>query len=131
VHKPSFDGLLLKAIDEGLASLGNSPKRVVYFYLEKRFDIKKREIPYKTEEFVEALEKIFGLGAKFLEILIIKRLYETVGEIFEWDEEQTDLTFTEYIAAARRSYLKKKQWQIQYVSKDLEEQRIVAYKKTH
>jgi len=129
VHKPSFDSLLLKAIDEGLASLGNSPKRVVYFYLEKRFDIRKREIPYKTEEFVEALEKIFGLGAKFLEILIIKRVYEKVGEIFEWNEEKTDLTFTEYVAAARRSYFKKKQWQIQYVSKELEEERALIQRK--
>ena len=129
--KKSFERLLLKAIDEGLFSLGDSPKRVVYFYIEKKFNIKKRDIPYKVEEFVDALEKIFGLGAKFLEILIIRRLYEKVGQIFEWNERHTDLTFTEYVAAARRSYLKKKVWQVQYVSKELEEQRIVAYNKTH
>ena len=49
--KDSFERILLKAIDEGLSSLGKSPKRVVYFYIEKKFHIKKREIPYKIEEF--------------------------------------------------------------------------------
>jgi hypothetical protein len=129
--KKSFERLLLKTIDEGLASLGKSPKRVVYFYLEKKFNVKKREIPYKIEEFVDALEKIFGLGAKFLEILIIKQLYEKVGQIFEWNEGQTDLIFTEYVAAARRSFLKKKQLQIQYMSKELEEERVLIHRKPH
>lgn len=128
--KQSFEKLLLEAIDEGLSSLGNSPKQAVYFYIEKKFNVKKREIPYKTEEFVDALEKIFGLGAKFLEILIIRRLYEKVGQILEWNEAQTDLTFTEYATAARRSYLKKKQWQVQYMSKELEEERMLTQRKT-
>lgn len=128
--KKSFERLLLKAIDEGLSSLGESPKRAVFFYLEKKFSIKKRQIPYKTEEFVDALEKIFGLGAKFLEILILKQLYEKVGQIFEWNEKQTDLIFTEYIVAARRSYLKKKQWQVQYMSEELEEV-MLTHRETH
>jgi len=128
--KQSFERLLLKAIDEGLSSLGDSPKRVVYFYLEKRFKVKKREIPYKIEDFVDALEKIFGLGAKFLEILIIKQLYEKVGQIFEWNKGQTDLVFSEYVAAARQSFLKKKQWQVQYTTKELEE-RMLTHRKTH
>jgi len=128
--KKSFERLLLKAIDEGLSSLGESPKRAVFFYLEKKFNIKKRHIPYKTEEFVNALEKIFGLGAKFLEILILKQLYEKVGQIFEWNEKQTDLIFTEYIVAARRSFLKKKQWQVQYMSKELEEG-MLTHRETH
>ncbi|MDH5450178.1 MAG: hypothetical protein OEX77_04635 [Candidatus Bathyarchaeota archaeon] len=116
--KHSFEGLLLNAIDEGLSALGESPKRVVYFYLEKKFNINRREIPDKIEDFVEALEKIFGLGAKFLQILIIKQLYQKIEKNLEWNEEQTDLTFTEYIVAARRSYLKKTQVQVQYSTKE-------------
>ena len=119
--KKSFESLLLKAIDEGLSTLGDSPKQAVYFYLENKFKIKRHEIPCKIEDFVDALEKIFGLGAKFLEILIIKQLYEKVEQIFEWNEGQTDLIFTEYVVAARRSFLKKKEWQVHYVSKELEE----------
>jgi hypothetical protein len=116
--KHSFEKLLLNAIDEGLSALGESPKRVVYFYLEKKFNISRREIPDKIEDFVEALEKIFGLGAKFLQILIIKQLYQKIEKNLEWNEEQTDLTFTEYIVAARRSYLKKTQVQVQYSTEE-------------
>jgi len=102
----SFEKLLLEAVDEGLSSLGDSPKQAIYFYLEKTFKINKQEIPYKIEEFAEALEKIFELGAKFLEILIIKCLYNRVGQIFEYNQE--DLVFSEYVAAAWQSFLKKK-----------------------
>ena len=116
--KHSFEKLLLNAIDEGLSALGESPKRVVYFYLEKKFNISRREIPDKIEDFIEALEKIFGLGAKFLQILIIKQLYQKIEKNLEWNEEQTDLTFTEYIVAARRSYLKKNQVQVQYSTEE-------------
>jgi len=128
VPKQSFERLLLKAIDEGLSTLGDSPKRVVYFYIERKFKIKKHEIPQNIEEFIDALEKIFGLGAKFLEILIIRQLYEKVGQIFEWNEGQTDLIFTEYVTAARRSYLKEKERQFQFMSEELEEE-ISAHRK--
>lgn len=92
-------------VDEGLSSLGDSPKQAIYFYLEKTFKINTQEIPYKIEEFAEAL-KIFGRGANFVQILIIKCLYNRVGQIFEYKQE--DLVFSEYIAAARQSFLKKK-----------------------
>ena len=108
MHNRGFEKLLLEAVDEGLSSLGDSSKQMIYFYLEKTFKIKKRDIPYKIEEFADAIEKIFGLGAKFLEILIMKRLYEKVGHVFKYNQEQEDLIFTEYVAAARQSLLKKK-----------------------
>jgi hypothetical protein len=104
----SFEELLLEAVDEGLSSLGDSSKQVVYFYLEKTFKINRRDIPYKIEEFVDAIEKLFGLGAKVLEALIMKRLYEKVGGVVEYDPEQVDLVFAEYVAAVRQSFLKKK-----------------------
>lgn len=104
----SFEKLLLEAVDEGLSSLGDSSKQVIYFYLKNTFKINKRDIPYKIEEFADAVEKIFGLGAKFLEILIMKCLYEKVGQVFEYNQEQEDLVFTEYVAAVKQSFLKKK-----------------------
>jgi len=102
-----FDKLLLEAVDEGLSSLGESPKQAIYFYLEKSFNIKKQEIPYKIEAFADAIEKIFGLGANFLENLIVKRLYEKVGQSFELRESK-NLAFTEQVASAKRSFLWKK-----------------------
>jgi len=105
----SFEKLLLEAVDQGLSSLGDSSKQVIYFHLENTFKINRRDIPYKIEEFAEAIEKIFGLGAKFIEISIMKCLYEKVGSVFEYNPEQEDLCFTEYVAAVKQSFLKEKQ----------------------
>jgi hypothetical protein len=73
--KRDFEKLLLEAVDEGLSSLGETSKIAIYFHLKKSFNIKKKEIPYKIEAFAKGIEKIFGLGANFLEILIMKQLY--------------------------------------------------------
>jgi hypothetical protein len=107
VARRSFDKLLLEALDESLASLGESARQAIYFHLERKFKIKKGEIPYRIEEFTEGLEKIFGFGAQFIEILVMKRLHERIGQPLEWDEEK-ELVFAEYVIAARRSFQKKK-----------------------
>jgi len=103
-----FDKLLLEAVDDGLASLGESSKVAIYYHLEKVFNVKKHEIPYRIEDFTRAVEKIFGLGANVLEILIMKLLYEKVGQIVRIQEPK-DFTFTNYVAAVKRSFLEKKE----------------------
>jgi hypothetical protein len=99
-HNRGFKKLLLEAIDDGLSSLGDPAKLAIYIYLEKNFKIKKQEIPNKINEFTNAIEKIFGNGVKFLEIQIMKHLYEKVGHNFRYFPEEDDLLFTEYIEAA-------------------------------
>jgi len=99
-----FERFLLEAVDEGLSSLGESSKQAVYYHLEKGFKIKKHEIPNNVEDFEKAIEKIFGMGASFLEILIMKRLFEKVGRTVQW-RRSADFTFTEYVAAVKRSFL--------------------------
>jgi len=107
VARRSFDQLLLEAMDEALASLGESARQAIYFHLENKFKIRKNEIPYCIEEFTEGLKKIFGFGAQFIEILVMKRLHEKIGQPLEWDE-QKEFVFSEYIVAARHSFQKKK-----------------------
>jgi len=106
-REQEFNKLLLEAVDEGLSSLGETSKQAIYFHLEKSFNIQKHEIPQKISEFTSAIEKIFGLGANFLEVLIMKKLYEKIGGTFEW-KKQVNFEFTEYVAAAKHSFLKKK-----------------------
>ena len=86
-----FEELLAEAVDEGLSSLGDSAKQAIYFHLEKTFSIEKQNIPNKIEEFTNAIEKIFGLGAKTLEIRIIKSLYEKVGRDFKYFPEKENI----------------------------------------
>ena len=105
--KQEFNKLLLEAVDEGLSSLGESSKQAIYFHLEKCFNVKKQDIAHKIEAFADGIEKIFGLGANFLEILIMKQLHEKVGQSLKWPESK-DLTFIEYVAAAKRSFLWKR-----------------------
>jgi len=94
-----FERFLLEAIDENLASLGDSAKQVIYFHLESRFQIKKQEIPNKVDEFAAAIEKILGEGAKLLEIQIIKWLHEKAHCSFKYYPMKDELEFAEYIQA--------------------------------
>ena len=103
----SFEKFLLEVIEEGLSSLGDSSKQALYFHLEKTFNIKREDIPYKVEEFADALEKIFGAGAKVLQIMIMKQLYKEVRGVIKYD--QKDLVFAEYVAAIKQSFMKKEQ----------------------
>ncbi len=103
--RKAFETVLLEAVDDALASLGDSARQSIYFHLENKFQIAKKDIPYRFEDFADGLEKIFGLGARFLEILIMKKLYEKIGQPLKWNESK-ELVFAEYVAAAKQSFLK-------------------------
>jgi hypothetical protein len=92
-----FEKLLLDAVDEGLAWLGESASRAIYYHLKNDFNIKRQDIPCKIEGFADAVEKIFGAAAGLLEIEIMKKLHEKVGDSFRYFPEQKNLVFTEYI----------------------------------
>ena len=96
---------MLEAVDEGLSSLGTVSRQAIYFHLEKSFRITKQEIPSKIEVFADAIEKIFGKGADFLEILIMKRLHEKTGGNIEWNEAM-DFALIDYVDVAKQSFLK-------------------------
>jgi hypothetical protein len=104
--KKTFEKLLLEAIDDALAALGNSARQSIYFHLETKFGVARDNIPYNIEDFEDGLEKIFGVGSRFLEILIMKKLYEKVGQPLEWDEDK-ELLFADYVTAAKKSFSKK------------------------
>ena len=96
-----FEELLQEAIDEGLSLLGESAKQVVYFHLEKTFKMNRLDIPYRIEEFIDAINRIFGTGAKILEIQIMKCLFKKAGCTIKHHPEQNDLEFAEYVEAVK------------------------------
>jgi hypothetical protein len=98
--KSNMEGTLLSAVDESLSSFGDSFKQVIYFQLANTYHIKKQEIPNKIAEFADAIEEIFGIGAKLIEMKIIKALYKKVRG-FTYIAEKEDLIFTEYIENLR------------------------------
>ncbi|MEM2099624.1 MAG: hypothetical protein QXU99_07815 [Candidatus Bathyarchaeia archaeon] len=100
VAKPDFEQILLEAVDNGLASLGESSKNAIYFHLETAFNVRKQEIPHKIKIFAAAIEKIFGIGANFLEKLILRELINKVGLT---DQDFLNLPFTEAVEAIKRA----------------------------
>jgi hypothetical protein len=104
LHEQDFKRFLLEAVDEGLSSLGNSSKRILYSHLDKGFKIKKQEIPEKIEAFADAIENIFGVGAGSIEILIMKRLHDKAGQNLRWHASK-ELIFTDYVTVVKQSFL--------------------------
>jgi hypothetical protein len=110
--KLSFNKILLEAIDEALSSLGESVKTSIYFHLEETFNIKRREIPLRINDFSNALERIFGIGARHLEILFMKNLYAKIGVTSKWPAYKwpvckwiiPDVTFQECVDLMKRNF---------------------------
>ncbi len=99
-----FDELLLSSIDNAFFSLGESVKKSIYFHLEEKFCLKRNQIPSRLTKFQEAMEQIFGSGARFLEILIMKNLYLKVGSSITVDTGQ--VCFVGYIKEMKQAYMK-------------------------
>jgi hypothetical protein len=99
----NFEEVFLEAIDEEFSCLGETGKRTIYFYLETKYKIKKHDIPVRIEAFTEAIEDIFGTGAKLLEIRILKNLFKKIGHIHPSFHNQVCLEFTKYLESARRT----------------------------
>ena len=94
--KNQLDTKIMEAIDESLASFGESVKQVVYFQLENSYHVKKQDIPRRIEEFAAAIEGIFGIGARLIEMKIIETLYAN-AEGFLYIPKDEDLVFKDYV----------------------------------
>jgi hypothetical protein len=106
-ERANFNRLLLEAIDETLSCLGESSKTATYCHLETVFSIKKEQIPNMIDDFSRALESLFGLGAKFLEIMFMKSLHAKVrvaGEGVSCEWVVPDLTFKEYVDLMKQRF---------------------------
>ena len=98
--KNQLDATIVEAVDESLGSFGESVKQVVYYQLESSYHVKKQDIPRKIEEFVTAVEGIFGVGARLIEMKILETLYaRTTG--FAYFPVGKDLVFKDYVRSIR------------------------------
>jgi len=102
VTTKEFERLLLGSIDEALLTLGESAKQSTYFHIERTFAVSREEIPENLEGFQEALEKIFGIGARYIEILIMKYLYAKIGCSLEM-KSSDQFEFVHYVEAAKEA----------------------------
>ena len=100
----TFDTVLLDAIDEIFNSFGSPCKETIYFHLKNTFNLKKQDIPHRIQEFADALEKLFGEGAKFIELKIIAILHKKTPN-FVYSPSLAELVFANYVSSLRRFYL--------------------------
>ena len=110
----SFCKMFGEAIDEAFSSLGEPARKAIYIHLENSFGIAKREIPYRINDFSDALEKIFGPAARNLEILCIKNIQAKARIDYKWDLPESsgsELTFEEYIRIVKQNYKQQESYQ--------------------
>ena len=108
----SFQKILLEVIDETLLNLGETVKTSIYFHLKNSFNIKRQDIPHKIEDFSEALEQMFGVGAKYLEISFMKSLHAKIRVTCKWPAHEwplckwvvPEITFQEYVHLIQKTF---------------------------
>jgi hypothetical protein len=73
-----------RCIDAGLDTIGASSKKIVYWYLSQKRNLKVEDVPENPVIFLDALKTIFGQGAGILERTIVRELKHefniTLGE---------------------------------------------------
>jgi hypothetical protein len=106
LSRSKFNELLFESIDDALSSLGERPKTATYVYLETKFNIKKQEIPNKINVFSEALKKLFGLGARYLEIMSMQNLYAKLrgNEYVSSEHIFSKVSLTDYVVFMRHNF---------------------------
>ena len=98
--KTQGDMKIMEAIDESLASFGDSVKQAVYFQLQSNYNVPKQEIPTKIEVLAEALEAIFGIGARLIEMKIIQTLHSKANG-FLYVPKDEDFMLKDYVQKLR------------------------------
>jgi CBS domain-containing protein len=134
--RESFCKMFGEAIDEAFSSLGKPTRKAIYIHLKNSFGIAKHEIPYRINDFSDALEKIFGPGARNLEILCIKNIQAKARIDYKWDLPESsgsELTFEEYIRIVKQNYKQQESYQrAESKSSSAEKKRVtpIAQEKT-
>jgi hypothetical protein len=95
-----FNAAIIEAVEESFSLFSTPVKEAAYLHLEKAFKIKKQEIPSRIEDFADAMEQMFGVGAKLIQIRIIEALHKKIKG-FMFFPKKGDVDFKEYVASLR------------------------------
>ncbi len=78
-EKKTFDESLIESIDEVLTAIGNSIKHKIYLHLKNDCGISKNQIPNRIQDFMNVLQVILGVGARHIELQLIKQIQVKTG----------------------------------------------------
>src|SRR4030042_1509973 len=103
-----FSRILQEAISEALSTFGEDVKVSIFFHLENKCGIKKRDIPQRISDFSDALQRIFGIGASNLEIMFMESLHSKLNFVCKWPTgckwEVAQVTFQEYVQLMKQKF---------------------------
>ncbi|NAY82074.1 MAG: hypothetical protein GU362_04235 [Thaumarchaeota archaeon] len=78
--RKSSKDLLKRVVEETLAEYGGEPvKNAVIFYLTKMHGIRPEDVIQKPEEFVKALNDIYGSFEKIIETVLCEKIAKIYG----------------------------------------------------
>jgi hypothetical protein len=77
-EKKTFDESLIESIDEVLTAIGNSIKCSIYLHLNNR-GIRRNQIPNRIGDFMNVLQSVVGVGARHIELQVIKQIQAKTG----------------------------------------------------
>ena len=95
----SIEDALLHAIDNGLSALGEIVRDTIYDRFDRKYQLKREEIPEKLDIFQKALQGMLGAGAKVIETQIAKSFYRSLDIEFT---DNVNWTIVDYFDSAKR-----------------------------
>ena len=101
-----FDGISIQAIDGAMLALGERLSTAIYCSLEKNY-LKRRDIPRRIWDFSDALDRIFGLAARSLEIMFTKNPRSRIASLcvgIVIEQSSVDVTFQNYFDMLRQRF---------------------------
>jgi KaiC/GvpD/RAD55 family RecA-like ATPase len=96
----SVEDALLQAVDSGLLALGEIVRDTLYDRFDKKYQLKREEIPERLGTFHDALQVMLGAGARVIETQIAKNLVSRLDIDFT---ENVDWTIVNYFDLAKRA----------------------------
>lgn len=94
-----FNKMLLEAIDDGLMRIGDGIKEALYYHVERKYRIKRIQVPHRLKAFHRALVGLLGAGAEVVEAQIYLSLCDRLGLNLEEDAEGSLVGF---VSSVRR-----------------------------
>jgi len=95
-----YEEFVLTAIEDCFSSFGIFAKQAIYLHLKEHHNIDKTEIPAKIRDFAEALEESYGVGAKLIEIEIMKIIHRKAPHFKHFPDREI-LSFSTYVETLR------------------------------
>ena len=97
----SFDEIFAEAVDTAFASLGDSAKRAVYWYITQEAGVENEGIATHVEVLAPALKAFFQKGSAVIEMMIMERISSRTGIVLR--PEQCG-TFVDAVRSFRKAY---------------------------